>query len=120
MSILIVLAATFLGAVAGLLAARRFRRTKPVIGPLVLLAALTAVATNATQRLLDAGVPFTAVDVLEALFYFLFAFSAAAAWKLIAPSGVRWLLLLLMPIALFEPLRWAFWFALLSLKRLGL
>lgn len=108
MSILIVLAAAIFGSLAGFLAAKRIGYgSKWVIAGALILAAIAAVATNATQFLLDLGLPFTAVDVLEAGSYFVFGFSCTSAWVLLKPSSVRWLLLLLVPIALFEPLRWA-------------
>jgi hypothetical protein len=107
MSILLVLAAAGFGSLAGFLAADRFGRGRR-IAALVVLAAIAAAATNATQGLLDLGLPFTTVDVLEAASYFVFGFSVTAAWLLLKPSRLRWFLAALVPVALFEPLRWAF------------
>jgi hypothetical protein len=131
MSILLVLAATFIGSLAGFLVIDRFRRSRQggparreikavVVAGAVLLAAIAAVATNATQRLLDLGLAFTTVDVLEAVSYFVFGSAITAAWVLLKPSRLRWLLAALVPVALFEPLRWALALAAWSIRRLGL
>lgn len=127
MSILLVLTAALFGSLAGLLAANRVGRGRQgspvrdrVMIAAVVLAALAAVATNATQRLLELGLPFTTVDVLEAVNYFVFGFSIAAAWVLMELSRLRWFLAALVPVALFEPLRWAFALVTWSIKKLGL
>lgn len=131
MSILLVLAAAIIGSRAGFLAvlhldlgrqgspARQQARTG-VTAAVVLLAAIAAVATNATQALLDLGLAFTTVDVLEAVSYFVFGFSITAAWVLMKSSRLRWFLAALVPIALFEPLRLAFGLVRWSAKWLGL
>ena len=129
MSILIVLAATFIGSLAGFLAVKRHVHGRQgrlarhdvkaaSIAAAVLLAAISAVATNATQFLLDLGWAFTTVDVIEAASYFVFGFSITAAWALLKPSGLRWFLAILVPVAVFEPLRWVFALALWSIKKL--
>lgn len=130
MSILLVLAAAFTGSLAGFLAVNRFGRGRlgtachqvktGLTAAVVLLAAIAAAATNATQNLLDLGLPFTTVDVLEAASYFVFGFAITAAWMLMKPSTLRWFLAALVPVALFEPLRWAFRLIAWSIKRLGL
>ncbi len=123
MSILLILAAAFFGSVVGYLSAKRFRQSEAtpwVIAATVLVAVTAAVATNATQSLLDLGLPFTMVDVLEAGSFFVFGFSSTAAWVLLKPSMLRWLLLALVPLALYEPLRWVFALLRWSIKRLGL
>ena len=131
MSILLVLTAALFGSLAGFLAANRFGRGRQgsaarhqantgVIAAVVLLAALATLATNATQCLLDLGLPFAAVDVLEAVCYFVFGASITAAWVLLKPSRLRWFLAALVPVALYEPLRWALVLIALSVKRLGL
>ncbi len=127
MSILLVLAAAFIGGVAAYLSGKRFTRGLQghraktwVIVATVLLAVAAAAATQATQSLLDLGLAFTTVDVLEATNYFVFGFSGTAAWLLLKPSMLRWLLLALVPIALYEPLRWVFALVRWLVKRLGL
>lgn len=126
MSILLVLAAALFGSLAGFLGASRFgrgRQGSPArrqgMIAAVVLAAIAAVATNATQLLLDVGLPFTTVDVLEAFNYFVFGFAIAAAWVLMKPSSERWLLAALVPVALFEPLRWTSTLFMWALKKLG-
>jgi hypothetical protein len=123
MSILILFAATFIGSLAGFMAIRRFRagqgKKTGVTAAAIVLARGAAVATNATQRMLDLGLGFMTVDVMEAFFYFLFGLSITAAWMLLKPSRLRWLLAALVPLALYEPLRWAVLLAALSLRRLG-
>lgn len=124
MSILLVLAAACIGSLAGFLAVNRFGRGRQpkrgITAAAVLLAAGAAAATNATQWMLDLGLEFMTVDVLEAFFYFLFGFSITAAWVLLKPSRLRWLLALLVPLALYEPLRWLLVLAALSVRRMGL
>src|SRR5687768_4908869 len=110
MSIMLLFAATFVGSLSGFLAIRRFSRGRQpktgIIAAAVLLATGAAVATNTTQSMLDLGLGFMTVDVMEAFFYFLFGFSITAAWVLLKPSRLRWLLAMLVPLALYEPLRW--------------
>lgn len=121
MSILIVLAAALVGSLAGFLATARHSRAKAwVIWAVVLLAVAAAAATNATQRLLDSGLAFETVDLLERASYFVFGFAATAAWVLLKPSRLRWFLAALVPVALFEPLRIGIALVAWALKRLGL
>jgi hypothetical protein len=124
MSILLLLAATCIGSLAGFLAVDRFSRGRQpkagVTAAAVLLATGAAVATNATQWMLELGLGFMTVDVMEGFFYLVFGFSIAAAWVLLKPSRLRWLLAVLVPLALYEPLRWALLLVALSLRRMGL
>jgi hypothetical protein len=118
MSILLVLAAALVGSLAGQAAVPHLRRYKGtgLLAALIPAAAISAAATNATQTLLDLEVPFTAVDIFEAASYFVFGFSAMAASLLLKPSRLRWWLVLLVPIALFEPLRLTFAFIRWSMR----
>ena len=120
MSILVLLAATFFGVLAGAGTAGRFRpaRSWP-IAAIVLLAVIAAAAANATQRWLDLGLPFGAVDAIEAASYFVFGFSVTAAWRWLRPSRMRWFLAALVPVALFEPLRIGIALVAWALRRLG-
>ncbi len=123
MSLLILLAAALVGALAGFFAATRLfhgdRVPKVVIAILVVPALLAAAATNATQRLLDSGLAFETVDFLERSSYFVFGFAATSAWVLLTPSKLRWFLAALVPIALFEPLRIGIALLAWALRRLG-
>lgn len=120
MSILIILGAALLGCIAGFFTARRFahRREAWVIASHAVLAATAAAGTNAVLFFLNLGLAFEVVDALEAASYFVFGFSFTAAWMLLGRSHIRWLLLVLLPIALYEPLRWVVAFAWLALKRM--
>jgi hypothetical protein len=121
MSILIVLAAALVGSLCAYFTLYRLggsrHRGPAVVSTLVLLAVLATAGTNATQSLLDAGLPFTAVDVIEAASYFVFGFSMTAAWALLKPSAVRWGLLPLVPLALYDPLNWVFRLAIWAIRR---
>jgi hypothetical protein len=123
MSILLLLAALFIGSLAGFLAVERFAAGHSakagVTAAAVLVAIAAAAATNATQWMLDLGLDFMTVDVMEAFFYFAFGFSITAAWMLLKPSKLRWLLAALVPLALYEPLRWLLVLLALSLRRMG-
>ena len=108
MSILLILAAALTGGIAGLLAARRFGSLmsgRGTTAALALVALAAAVGTNSSEYLVGRDVPFTAVDVIEAASYFAFGFAAAAGWRLATPPGWRWLFAVLVPIAMYEPLR---------------
>ena len=123
MSILILLAAALAGAIAGFFAATHLILGRPAhkgaIAAFAVFAALAAAATNATQRLLDAQLAFETVDLLERASYFVFGFAATSAWVLLRPSRLRWLLMLLVPVALYEPLRIGVALLALALRRLG-
>ena len=129
MSILLVVLAALIGSVAGFVAVNRFRwlrrqKKRGLIAALVLGTVLATVGTNASQTLLDLGLEFETVDLIEAVSYFLFGFSATAAWVLLKAAGTRWLqprwfLIALVPVALFEPMRWAFALIAWSIRRLG-
>jgi hypothetical protein len=113
MSILLVLAAALVGCLAGFATGSQLgrdgqkARRGSVFTTLVTIAVLATVGTNSAHFLLDRGLAFTTVDVLEAASYFVFGFAAAAAWVLAKPSGARWLLLALVPAAFIEPLKLA-------------
>ena len=108
MSILLILAAALTGGIAGFLAVRRYGRHvsgRGMTAALALIALVAAAGTNSSEFLIGKEVPFAAVDVIEAASYFAFGFSAAAGWLLATPSGWRWLFVILVPIATYEPLR---------------
>ena len=108
MSILIILAAALTGGLAGFLAVRRYGRPmnrRGMTAALALVALVAATGTNSSEYLIGRDVPFTAVDVIEAASYFAFGFSATAGWRLAMPPGWRWLFAVLVPIAMYEPLR---------------
>jgi hypothetical protein len=122
MSMLLVLAAALLGSLTGYVTVKHLggsrAKSMAVIAALIVVAAIAAVGANASQTLLDLGLPFTAVDVIEAASYFVFGFSLTAAWVLLKPSRLRWLLLALVPIAFIDPLHFGFRLAMWAFKRL--
>src|SRR4051812_35187723 len=123
MSILLVLAAALFGSVAAYAAVNRLGgsryRSRAVIATLVVASALATAGTNSSQVLLDLGLAFTAVDVIEAASYFVFGFTITAAWALLKPSRLRWMLLLLIPIAFADPLHWGYRLLSWAIRRLA-
>jgi hypothetical protein len=88
---------------------RRFRRDglprSYALCATVLIAAIASMLPNSGQRLYDLGGSLFTNTVTNAS-YFLFFFTLTGAWVLIGCNWNRWLLLVLVPIALFEPLKW--------------
>lgn len=108
MSILVILAAALLGAIAGAFLSVRFEprlRGRKSTMTLAIIAMVAAVGTNASEKLIELGVDFDAVDVIEAASYFVFGFAVAMGWRLATPVGWRWMFATLVPIATYEPLR---------------
>jgi len=72
----------------------------------VLVAGVAALVPNSGQRMYDAGISLQLIDILEGASYFVFVFALTGAWTLVGPGWPRAALFLLVPIALFEPVRW--------------
>jgi len=71
-------------------------------------AVVAAVIPNIGQQLYDQGLSFTVIDVLNAGSYLVFAVALIGAWRILKGSRAKWLLLVLIPVAYFQPLLWAF------------
>ena len=74
--------------------------------------ALTVVAVTASlipnigQQLYDLGISDSAIEIVQNASYVCFAFAMFVLWRLLGQSGVRWFLLLLVPIAFGRPFLW--------------
>jgi hypothetical protein len=103
---------------AGVLVFSRWRGANPWRTPLLLVttvvAVIAAVVPNSGQGMYELGMSFRLIDLLEGGSYFLFVFALTGAWVLMPHQWSRWLLLALVPIALFEPLKWTWAFFLWS------
>jgi hypothetical protein len=82
--------------------------------PMILLALVAAFVPNSGQRLYDLGMSFTVIDFLENASYFVFVLALTSAWMLLGSGWRRWALLVLVPLAFFNPLRWTWAFFLWS------
>ncbi len=107
MSILILIAAATLGAVAGAHLAGRLAnlRSGKTTAVLCVLALLATLGTKSSETLIEGGMDFTAVDVIEAASYFTAALAMMMGWRLARPPAWRWLFATLVPVAMYEPLR---------------
>jgi hypothetical protein len=72
-----------------------------------LLALIAAMVPNSQQWIYERGASMPLIDALEQASYFVFAFALTGAWILI-DGWKRWLLLLLVPLALLQRLAWTF------------
>ena len=90
------------------------RPRSPVLWSTILLAIVAALVPNSGQRMYDFGMSLPLIDFLENASYFFFVFALAGAWMLIGTGWKRWALLVLVPVALFEPLKWTWAFFLWS------
>jgi hypothetical protein len=98
------------GGLANRIAFRRYRASAAKSGAvavgLTTVAIFAAWIPSAGQVLFDAGMSFPAIDVLQTLSYFVFAFAVAGAWRLFRKSWQRALLALLIPVSFAQPLLW--------------
>jgi hypothetical protein len=78
----------------------------PLLLVTIVVAVIAATVPNSGQRMYDLGVSFRLIDLLQAGSYFCFVFALTGAWLLMQGRSIRWLLFVLVPIALFEPLKW--------------
>jgi len=80
----------------------------PLLVLLVSVAVVAAVIPNIGQQLYDQGFSFSVIDVLNVGSYLVFAVAVIGAWRILKDSRVKWLLLVLIPVAYCQPLLWAF------------
>ena len=110
--------AALVGLQAGVLVFTRYRGValwrNRLLWAAVLVAGIAAMLPNSGQRMFDLGFSLPLIDLIENGSYFLFFFALMGAWTLFEHGWKRWALLVLVPIALFEPLKWTYVFFLWS------
>ena len=111
MPIILPLLVAAIGGVAGFFAFSSYLRSVRqgrafVLFVLIVLALAAAVIPNAGQQLYNLGMSFPAIDVLDGVSYFIFAFTTVGAWMFLAPSRKRWFLMALIPISFAQPMLW--------------
>ena len=80
----------------------------PLLVLLVSVAVVAAVIPNIGQQFYDQGLSFFVIDLLNAWSYLVFAGALIGAWQILKGSKAKWALLVLIPVAYFQSLLWAF------------
>lgn len=70
-------------------------------------AVFSSILPNTGQSLFDLRLPIPVIIIITNASFFLFFFALTGAWVLIGRDWKRWLLLGLVPVAIFDHLRWA-------------
>jgi hypothetical protein len=117
------LLAVIAGGIAGFVLLSKRRREAPRSKPL--LAALVAVALGAAlmpfagQLLYDIGLSESARQAVTYVSYAFVGFGMVGAWLLLHPAPLRWLLIALVPISLFNAASWAFAYYIWDTRGIG-